>query len=266
MRWFRDTERNDIQHDLAGWPDGPVFTIRSKSKRRARAAGGFGVRAVALVALSAVEVLSAAGSVGSAPRGTGRSHDHENEVDDFPVMWAGPGTVARTLPWQLDPSRCPQGYRTHVVVTDRRILVVGFPDNDTTQDEVLWETTRDSIRDVERRTFTKVGAEAKITFLDGSWCRLAPPEPRDHWEIVRHLAYDSELIAPEALTPGQRNTVTAFATEPPSFGTVVTRRPSGNFTIEVNSEPAPDPREGSDLLLKIMGPNGEQAKFEPGDL
>ncbi|MET8132023.1 hypothetical protein ABZV24_08670 [Streptomyces sp. NPDC005251] len=266
MRWFRDTGRNDIQDGLAGWPEGPLFTVRSKSERRARAAGSFGVRAAALAVLGAVEALSAAGSIGSGPRGTGRSHDHENEVDDFPVMWAGPGTLARTLPWQLDPSRCAEHYRTHIVVTDRRVLVIGFPDEDTTQDEVLWQTDRDSIADVERRTFTKVGVEAVITFTDGSWCRLAPPEANDHWEVVRHLAYASKLVAPEALTPGQKETVTAFAAERPSFRTVVTRRPSGNFTIEVTSGPSPDPREGSDPRLRLMGPDGEHVTFEPGDL
>ena len=29
MRWFRDTERNDIQNELPGWPEGPSFTARS---------------------------------------------------------------------------------------------------------------------------------------------------------------------------------------------------------------------------------------------
>ncbi|WP_369248406.1 hypothetical protein [Streptomyces sp. R41] len=266
MRWFRDTERNDIQHDLVGWPEGPVFTIRSKAERRTRAAGGFAGRALGLVVMGAVEALAAAGSVGSSPRGAGRAQNHANEVDDFPVMWADPGTLARTLPWQLDPGRCPEHYRTHVVVTDRRVLVLGFPDDDTTQDEVLWETDRDTVADVQRLTFSKVGVEAKITFVDGSWCRLAPPEANDHWEVVRHLAYPSKLIAPEALTPGQRETVTAFQAERAAFDTVVTRRPSGNFTIEVTSGLVPDPRVGTDPRLKLMGPNGEHVNFKPGDL
>ncbi|MGW0969698.1 hypothetical protein [Streptomyces sp. NPDC002516] len=266
MRWFRDTGRNDIQNDLAGWPEGPVFTVRSKSERRARATRAFGVRAAALAVLGAVETLAAAGSVGNAPRGAGRSHDHENEVDDFPVMWAEPNAVARTLPWQLDPGRCPEGYRTHLVVTDQRVLVIGFPDDDTTRDEVLWQTDRDSIAKVERRTFTKVGLEAVITFTDRSWCRLAPPDPDDHWEVVRHLAYASGLVPPEELTPGQKRTVAAFVAELPPSRTVVTRRPSGNFTIEATSESDPDPREGSDPRLRLMGPDGEHVNFKPGDL
>ncbi|MGW1530782.1 hypothetical protein [Streptomyces aureus] len=266
MRWFRDTERNDIQNDLEGWPEGPAFGLRSKPERRVRAAGAFGVRAAALAVLGAVETLSAAGSVGNAPRGTGRSRDRENEVDDFPVMWAAPGTVARTLPWQLDPSRCPERYRTHIVVTDRRVLVIGFPDDDTTRDEVLWQTDRDDISNVERRTFTKVGLEAVITFTDRSWCRLAPPGAQDHWEVVRHLAYPSAVLAPEELTPRQRETVAAFAAERPSSRTVVTRRPSGNFTIEVTSESDPDPARGSDPRLRLMGPDGEHVNFKAGDL
>ncbi|MEU8793485.1 hypothetical protein [Streptomyces sp. NPDC048643] len=266
MRWFRDPARNDIQDDLAGWPEGPVFTILSKSQRRARATGAFGVRAAALAVLAAVEMVAAAGSAGSSPRGTGRSHDHENEVDDFPVMWAGSDTLARTLPWQLDPSRCPENYRTHLVVTDRRVLVIGFPDDDTTQDEVLWQIDRDHVASVERRTFSKVGAEAVITFTDGSWCRLAPPEASDYWEVVRHLAYDSRLVALEALTSGQKEAVTAFSAKRHAHHAVVTQRPSGNFTVEVTTDLAPNPRRGADPGLRIMGPNGESVKFKPGDL
>lgn len=33
MRWFRDTERNDIQGELPGWPEGPVYTTRSTGTR-----------------------------------------------------------------------------------------------------------------------------------------------------------------------------------------------------------------------------------------
>ncbi|MET7390040.1 hypothetical protein ACFYPT_38140 [Streptomyces sp. NPDC005529] len=266
MRWFRDTDRNDIQGELPGWPDGPVFTILSTSQRRAHAAGTFGMRAIALAVLAAVEVVGAAGSFGSSPNGPGRTHDHENEVADFPVMWAAPATLARTLPWQLDPSRCPERYRTHIVVTDRRVLVIGFPDNNLTQDEVLWETSRENIADVGRRTYSRVGAEAVITFVDGSWCRLAPPETNRHWEVVRHLAYSSKLIKPEALTPGQKQAVAVFESEQPSYGTVVTLRASGNFTVEVQSDPVPDAREGADPLVRAMGPNGESVKFKPGDL
>lgn len=266
MRWFRDTERNDIQKDLAGWPEGPAFYVLSKSERRARAAGAFVLRLAAFVVLAAVEALASAGSAGSSPRGNGRSRDRENEIEDFPVMWAAPGTLARTLPWQLDPSRCPENYRTHVVVTDRRLLVIGFPDDDTTQDEVLWQTDRGDIANVERRTFSKVGLEAVITFTDGSWCRLAPPEISDRWEVPRHLSYDSELVPHEELTPGQTERVAAAMVECSATHAVVTRRPSGNFTIELHDLPALDPREGSDPGVRVMGPNGEVVKFRSGDL
>ncbi|PBC62055.1 hypothetical protein BKI49_20945 [Streptomyces sp. Tue6028] len=266
MRWFRDTERNDIQHELTGWPEGPDFTIRSKTERRTRAAGGFAGRALALAVMGAVEALASAGSVGSSPRGTGSAQDRANEVEDFPVLWAAPGTLARTLPWQLDPGRCPEDYRTHVLVTDRRVLVVGFPDDDTARDEVLWETDRDAIARVERRTFTRMGVEAQIVFADESWCRLAPPEADSHWEVVRHLAHASEVVPLEALTPGQREAVTAFAAEHAALRTVVTRRPSGHLTIEAVSKPIPDPSTGADPHLKIVGSDGEPVKSKPGDL
>ncbi|MFD5158391.1 hypothetical protein ACFWMJ_10010 [Streptomyces hawaiiensis] len=40
---------------------------------------------------------------------TGKPEERDNEIDDFPVMWAAPGTLARTAPWQLDPDRRPKG-------------------------------------------------------------------------------------------------------------------------------------------------------------
>lgn len=91
-------------------------------------------------------------------------------------MWAALGTIARALPWQLDPARSQQKrYRTHLIVTDRRMVVVGTPfserDYKHVDDGVLWETPRASVEKVERRDF-KDGADVKAVFIDGSWCRL----------------------------------------------------------------------------------------------
>ncbi len=54
-----------------------------------------------------------------------------DELEDFPVLWAAPGTLARTLPWRLDPARSDQRRsRTHLIVTDHRLVVVGLPFNE----------------------------------------------------------------------------------------------------------------------------------------
>ncbi|WP_055552705.1 hypothetical protein, partial [Streptomyces kanamyceticus] len=194
MRWFRDTERKDIQNELtvqAGWPEGPIYTPAPPPRRSAaRRAGRFGLGAlVAVVMIALAVLLDGLGGAGSgSSKDPGRPRDPENEVDDFPVMWGAPGSLARTLPWQLDPARRPADYRTHCVVTDRRVVVVGFPDDNPGKDEALWEIDRQHIARVERMTYSEVWGEAKIRFTDGSWCRLAPPSERYGWTVLRHLA------------------------------------------------------------------------------
>lgn len=83
---------------------------------------------------------------GSGPRGSGPpgwSEDPENEETDFPVLWAAPGTIARTLPWELAPDRRPGTDITHLV---------------------------------ECCPFSIGGRDFRITFADGSWCRLTSLE------------------------------------------------------------------------------------------
>ncbi|MGW1619861.1 hypothetical protein [Streptomyces sp. NPDC002172] len=172
-RWFRDPERHDIQGELPGWPTGPAYRLRSRI--------GFVVRAVLGVAFL-LGVLAVAvifdGNVpsGSGPNGSGslgRSEDPENEETDFPVLWAAPGTIARTLPWELDPARRPDTDVTHLVLTDRRLLVLGgLQDPREPWEEVLWETDLSTVATVERRPFSVGGRDFRITFTDGSWCRL----------------------------------------------------------------------------------------------
>lgn len=83
-----------------------------------------------------------------------------DELEDFPVLWAAPGAIARTLPWQLDPARCDQrSSRTHLIVTDHRLVVVGLPVNERkchelpVDDEILWEVPRSDVQKVERQDF-----------------------------------------------------------------------------------------------------------------
>ncbi|MEW2162902.1 hypothetical protein AB0912_07865 [Streptomyces sp. NPDC007084] len=205
MRWFRDTERRDIQDDLPGWPEGPRFTARGKNDRRLRKGGKFGAGLLLVATLGVLESLAGSGSTGSAAR-LGTPEDPADEVEDFPVMCAAPGTLARTLPWQLDPGRRPEADRTHMVVTDRRVLVLGLQDNeDDPADQILWETARSSIAAAARKDFCRYGTDFTITFTDGSWCRLAGWNSNCRNNVTPALENPLPLTAPEDLTPGRRS-------------------------------------------------------------
>ncbi|WP_405817198.1 hypothetical protein OG241_21900 [Streptomyces sp. NBC_01390] len=266
MRWFRDTQRNDIQDELAGWPAGPTYKYRSVGDTVARntakgllVAVGSGIRGF----------LSAhGGAIGGTPglgdKGTNVSHDYADEVDDFPVMWAAPGTIARTLPWQLDPARSSEKlYRTHAVITDRRLAIVGFPyvkGNDMLiDDELLWETPRSSIERVELRDF-KYGCDAKVFFVDGSWCRLASINRE---RLTRYLIEPLDFIPLESLTPAQRNTAEAFAVAqaPDAELPLVKRNPCGCLRVEVVALSTVHAFFGHTGLDMVMDTNGTELKL-----
>ncbi|MFJ5640651.1 hypothetical protein [Streptomyces sp. NPDC093223] len=175
-RWFRDPARRDIQGELPGWPPGPVYRLKSRTGFVLRTVLGItfllGVLALAVVADGNVPSVS-----GPAGAGLGRSKDPENEEEDFPVLWAAPGAVARTLPWELDPARRPGTDVTHLVLTDRRLLVLGgLQDPRDPWEEVLWETDLSAVAAVERCLFSVGGRDFRVTFTDGSWCRLTSLE------------------------------------------------------------------------------------------
>ncbi|MEV7977459.1 hypothetical protein [Streptomyces sp. NPDC086519] len=184
-RWFRDTERRDIQADLAGWPPGPAYRLRS----RVGPVVWTVLTAAFLLGLFVLTVVSGGnGPTGGGPGGggsLGKSEDPDDEETDFPVLWAAPGTIARTLPWELDPARRPDTDITHLVLTDRRLLVLGgLRDPRDPWEEVLWETDLSTVATVERRPFSVGERDFRITFTDGSWCRLASLEGEP---LVRHL-------------------------------------------------------------------------------
>ncbi|WP_055524693.1 hypothetical protein [Streptomyces graminilatus] len=265
MRWFRDFQRNDIQNELAGWPTGPTYTVRSAGDTVARNAAK-GVLAAAGMAIRGF--LSAhGGSIGGTPglagNGTNISHDHADEIDDFPVMWAAPGTIARSLPWQLDPARSSEKrYRTHAVITDRRLAIVGFPyvkGNDSLiDDELLWETPRSSIERVELRDF-KLGRDAKIFFGDGSWCRL---KSIGRERLTRYLIEPLDFIPLDSLTPAQRNTAEAFAAAqaPDAELPLVKRNPCGCFRIEVVALSTVHAFFGHSGMDTVMDESGAEVK------
>ncbi|GAA1929688.1 hypothetical protein GCM10009837_64250 [Streptomyces durmitorensis] len=237
MRWFRDTERRDIQSELPGWPEGPVYQARSTGGSVARNVGKGGLIALGGAIMA---VLSSAGgnvSGGSGPgSGSGTPDEPADEIEDFPVLWAASGSVARTLPWQLDPARSPEKhYRTHAIVTDRRLVIVGFPHskkNDRLiEDEVLWEVPRSRISRVEPKPF-KDGTDVKVIFSDDSWCRLHAVTQE---KFTRYLRHPLELIPLDDLTPAQRTTVEAFVAASPASSDagapVVSRLPCGHYQI-----------------------------------
>ncbi|MFD4522686.1 hypothetical protein ACFWP7_01845 [Streptomyces sp. NPDC058470] len=265
MRWFRDPQRNDIQDELAGWPTGPTYTARSTGDTVARNT----VKGVAIAAVVAVMGFLSAhgGNVGgdmSSDPGTRKSNDPADEVDDFPVMWAAPDTIARTLPWQLDPGRSSEKrYRTHAVVTDRRLVIVGFPyvknSHSPIGDEFLWETPRSSIERIELRDF-KLKHDAKIFFTDGSWCRLGSFRRE---RFTRYLIEPLDFIPLSTLTPAQRNTAETFAAAqaPDAQPPLVKRNLCGCFRIEVLAPSKVDALFGHSGLNTVMDPQGTELKL-----
>ncbi|PGH51287.1 hypothetical protein [Streptomyces sp. Ru87] len=271
MRWFRDTGRRDIQGELPGWPEGRDYTAHSSGNAAGRTFLKGGLMAGATIVWGVLSSQGGSVGGGSGPdRGSDRSDDPEDEVHDFPVMWAAPGTLARTLPWQLDPGRTDaKRYTTHAVVTDRRLLVVGLPvhkDRNLIYDEVLWETPRSTIASVERRDF-KDGVDAKVIFTDGSWCRL-----RAQWRIkfTWYLTGDAQLVPFDVLTPSQQQTARTFAaTQPPDAAPpIVSRNSCGCYRVHVVRPNAVDSFFGlseHDTVMDAQGTELDGQQYHPED-
>lgn len=172
MRWFRDDGGRDIAADLPGWPSGPVYEKRGDRTVRAGKTLGFLGKAGVVAIAAAIEV--AGGSSSSinieGPDGA-KPTDPALEVEDFPVLVGAPGTTARTVPWQLDPDRLPKDYRTHLQLTDQRILFLGS--TKWVQDaDVLWELPLTRVAGARRHAFSTQGGDVTVGFPDGSWMRL----------------------------------------------------------------------------------------------
>lgn len=274
MRWFRDTERRDIQGELPGWPEGPVYVAHSTGGSVARRAGKGGLIALGGAVMAALSSAGGNVSGGSGPgSGSDTPDDPADEVQDFPVMWAAPGSVARTLPWQLDPARSPEKhYRTHAIVTDRRLVVVGFPysrkNDGVIDDEVLWEVPRPRISRVEPKPF-KDGTDVKVVFDDDSWCRLRAVTPE---KFTRYLRHPLDLIAIDLLTSEQRATVENFVAESPASpdhgAPVVTRHPCGHYHVTFLRSYEVDSFFGlseNDMLMDAEGAEVEPKDYHPDD-
>ncbi|WP_405812672.1 hypothetical protein OG241_00250 [Streptomyces sp. NBC_01390] len=186
-RSYRDRERNDIEPGLPGWPPGRAFAVRGFFGRLGQYVLGV---VTALLMLPLYIIADALGSP-SSPAKRGRLEERENEVDDFPVMWAGAGETARTLPWQLDPSRRPWPIVTEIELSESDGLVRITSYKDTARgsqflywgggervpgsEVVLWSLPRKEIIGAELKPFSMSGTDFKISFQDGSWARLTSP-------------------------------------------------------------------------------------------
>ena len=270
MRWFRDTERRDIQGELPGWPEGPHYTARTRGNAGARNT----VKGVLIAAAVLVwGILSSqGGSVGGggSDSGSNNSDDRPDEIEDFPVMWAAPGATARTLPWQLDPGRVDEKkYTTHAIVTDRRLVIVGLPvhkDTKIIEDELFWEIPRSALAVVEPKDF-KDGNDLKVSFTDGSWCRLSSGR---RLRLTNCLVSPLDLIPLEALPPAPQHTVRAFvAAQPPDAGPpAITRNACGCYRIHVVPPSTTDSFSGISDRTTVVDANGielELMAYHPED-
>ncbi|MFF4250904.1 hypothetical protein ACFY1L_06840 [Streptomyces sp. NPDC001663] len=266
-RWFRDLDRNDIQGELSGWPEGPVYSLHSTGDRVAHRTGRAFLVGIPVIANIIANIGGAAGSpFGDVPV-RGKPEDPDNEVQDFPVMWAAPGALARTVPWQLDPGRRPKGYATDLVLTSRRLLFLGTRTGTLDKADVLAEFPRDSIAGARRLTYSEVEADVRLTFTDQSWIRLFAGNPDSAERLCQLLAGTISTVPDSELSSGQRDRLTRFLAELPANAQppLLTRLPSGIVMVEVRvpSKAAKDVHETHSIL---MGPAGEAAKPQPGDL
>ncbi|MDI5964256.1 hypothetical protein [Streptantibioticus silvisoli] len=233
QRYFRDPERRDIQGELAGWPPGPQFTPHSRGDRAARRTGRALGIGIPLVLNLAAEVLGALGTPFGGSDGNGSPQEPADEVEDFPVLWAAPGTLARTLPWQLDPGRRPAGYRTEAVLTDRRLVLLGVGAGLGPAD-VLAEIPRDRLADAEHLVYSEARMDVRLTFADGSWARLSTGNPDNAAKVTAFLGGELRVLTEADLTDAQRARVARFtAALPPGFQPpVFTAKPGGIVLVE----------------------------------
>ncbi|MGB8944121.1 MAG: hypothetical protein WCD21_28400 [Streptomyces sp.] len=266
-RWFRDPERKDIQEELHGWPPGPAYELRSAGDKAARRTGRALLVGIPMVANIIANFGGAAGTpLGEVPV-RGRPQEPENEVQDFPVMWAAPGTLARTVPWQLDPARRPEGYATDLVLTDRRLLFLGTRWGTLEKAEELAEFPRDSIAEARQMKFSEINADIRLTFTDGSWVRLFTGTPDSAERLDQVLSGKVKLLPESALSEGQRERVARFMAGLPKTAHPPTCTVLRSGIVLVESRVSV--RAGSGIFEThsiLMDDAGSPAEPLPGDL
>jgi len=190
------------------------------------------------------------------------SKDPANEVEDFPVMWAAPGTVARTLPWQLDPARCPTrhmtAYKTEAVLTERRLLILGSWPKESVSE--LWDVPRECIANAEVMPFSEGECDLRLTFTDESWVRL---EAHHSKQLVNFLSGRYRIIRESDLSAGQRRKLAEYTTKLPSDAELplITVLPSGVVRVQVNV-----PSKKAEIFQFFMDENGDYGVPQRGEL
>ncbi|MDX3458557.1 hypothetical protein PV396_42620 [Streptomyces sp. ME02-8801-2C] len=190
-RSYRDHERNDIEPDLPSWPPGPAFAARGFFGRL----GQYVLGVVTGILMLPLYIIADALGSPSSPAKRGKLEERENEVDDFPVIWAGMGETARTLPWQLDPSRRPWPMETEIELagSDELVRITAYTDNARGSrllswgggervpgsEVVLWTLPRKEIIGAELKPFSMEETDFTIFFQDGSWARLTSHGARE---------------------------------------------------------------------------------------
>ncbi|MEU5772488.1 hypothetical protein ABZ819_04180 [Streptomyces venezuelae] len=198
--------------------------------------------------------------------GDGPPDDPENEVDDFPVMWAAPGTLARTLPWQLDPARRPEGYTTDLVVTNHHLLFVGSELGLMEHGDVLGELPLDAIAEVRHMGFSNLGADIRLTFADRSWVRLFTGARNSAERLDQMHAGIVRMLPANALTAGQQREAARFCAGMPErpYPPTYTMLPSGTLLMEVRS-PSKCAAGCFDVAVNLMDETGVRVGPRPGD-
>ncbi|MFI1091654.1 hypothetical protein [Streptomyces sp. NPDC020917] len=153
FRSFRDFQGRDISAELPGWPPSrkpgePPAKASVKGVLLASAWHGLNTFAFLLM-LAGINADSL-----SAP-------SDPEELDDYPVLRADPGTLAAGAPWQLDPGRSKARPRVILHVTNQRLLF-----SDPRTDELLWEFGREDFKELTP------GVIIRVTFVDDSWIRI----------------------------------------------------------------------------------------------
>jgi len=198
-RSFRDHERNDVEADLPGWPPGQPFAVRGLFGKL----GQHVQTVVGGLLMLPLYVIAGAFNSPASPDRRGKLEERENEIDDFPVMCAAPGETARSLPWQLDPSRRPWRTVTELELADSDGLVRITSYEDTARgnrfvewggggkvpgsEAVLWEVPRQDIAGAEVKSFSMNESDFRIRFGDGSWARLTTTGSSTARKIVELL-------------------------------------------------------------------------------
>lgn len=190
-RWFRDPQGRDIEPLLeqqGGWPHregptGPPGAQPTDWRDTTAKAVGASIKVaqtIAGVATSAAGGLSGAGDIDLGP--AKKYMDPAIEFEDFPVMVAGPGSVAGSVPWQLDPARRPADYQVLMSLTSRRFLLTHLQTPggewslgglmETLPRQLIWQVPRQRIAGVEQRKYSENEADTILRFTDGSWIRV----------------------------------------------------------------------------------------------